>query len=84
MRGVFSEDFRHSEGWSLRKEALLEAVVKQVDAAKLPWLITCNASMCPKDHACVEAPKGTVDMQIQRPKGESIQRTYDYVIHKAV
>ena len=46
---VFSVYFWHSEGWTLRNEALLEAVLKQTGTTRHPWLIACDANMCPED-----------------------------------
>ena len=46
---VFSVYFWHSEGWTLRNEALLEAVLKQARTTRHPWLIACDANMCPED-----------------------------------
>ena len=36
-----------SEGWTPRNEALLEAVLKQARTTRDPWLIACDANMCP-------------------------------------
>ena len=44
---VFSENFWHSEGWSSRNEALLEAVLKRALITKHPWLVACDANMSP-------------------------------------
>ena len=41
--------FWHSEGWTPRNEALLEAVLKQAKTTRHPWLIACGANMCPGD-----------------------------------
>ena len=41
--------FWHSEGWTPRNEALLEAVLKQARTTRHQWLIACDANMCPKD-----------------------------------
>ena len=46
---VFSVYFWHSEGWTSRNEALLEAVVKQAKVTRHPWLIACDANMCLDD-----------------------------------
>ena len=46
----FSVYFWHSEGWTSRNEALLEAVVKRAKkSSEHPWLIACGANMCPED-----------------------------------
>ena len=42
---VYSVYFWHSEGWTLRNEALLEAVRKQARTTRHPWLIACDANM---------------------------------------
>ena len=44
---VFSVLFWLSEGWTPRNEALLKAVLKQLKIARHPWLIACDANMCP-------------------------------------
>ena len=41
--------FWHSEGWTPRNEAALEAVVKQASTTRHPWLVACDANMCPED-----------------------------------
>ena len=46
---VFTVHFWHSEGWTLRNEALLEAVLKRTRTSKHPWLIACDANMSPED-----------------------------------
>ena len=46
---VFSVYFWHSEGWSPRNEALFEAFVRQANTTRHPWLIACDANMCPED-----------------------------------
>ena len=46
---IFSVYFWHSEGWSSRNEALLEAVLKRTRTTKHPWLIACHANMSPED-----------------------------------
>ena len=46
---VFSVYFRHSEGWTPRNEALLEAVAKQVEATRHPWLTACDANVRSED-----------------------------------
>ena len=86
---VFSVYFWHSEGWTLRSEALLEAVLKQAKTTRHPWLTAFDANMCPEDveesvvskgsDAC-SSSKRSVDMQIERPKGGWVERTHDYVM----
>ena len=46
---IFSVYFWHSEGWSSRNEALLEAVLKRTRTTKHPWLMACDANMSPQD-----------------------------------
>ena len=46
---VFSAYFWHSEGWTKRKEALLETVMKRARITKHPWLVACDADMSPVD-----------------------------------
>ena len=46
---VFSVYIWHSEGWSARNEALLEAVVKRATVTGHPWLIACDANMRRED-----------------------------------
>ena len=45
---VFAVYFWQSEGWTPRNEALLEAVVRQTKSPD-PWLVACDANMCPED-----------------------------------
>ena len=45
----FSVYFWHSEGWTPRNEALLEAVLKRTRTTKHPWLMACDADMSPED-----------------------------------
>ena len=39
---VFPVYFWHSEGWTPRNEALLEAVLKQARTTRHPWLTACG------------------------------------------
>ena len=48
---VFSVYFWHSEGWTTRNEALLEAVIKQA-ITRHPWLVVCDANMGSDVIAC--------------------------------
>ena len=70
--------FWHSEGWTPRNEALLEAVLKQARSIRHPWLVTCDANMCPEDfeksllvskgaNACGGSER-SVHVQVERPK----------------
>ena len=87
---VFSVYFWHSEGWAPRNEALLEAVVKQANTTRHPWLVPCDANTCPGDfdkslwfrreRMHVVAPKEASTCRSKGPKGEWIERTYDYVV----
>ena len=87
---VFSVFFWHSEGWTPRNEALLGAVLEQAKTTRHPWLIACDANMCPEDfekslwfqreQMHVVAPKEASTCRSKSPKGEWIERTYDYAI----
>ena len=65
---IFSVYCWHSEGWSSRNEALLEAVLKRTRTTNYPWLTACHANMSPEDfekklwfrkeRMCVIAPEG--------------------------
>ena len=46
---VFSVYFWHSERWTSKNEALLEAVLKRTQTTKHPWLIACDANISPED-----------------------------------
>ena len=46
---IFTVDFWHSEGWTSRNEAILEALLKRARTTKHPWLIACDANMSPED-----------------------------------
>ena len=84
---VFAVYIWHSEGWTPRNEALMEAVVKQARTAWHPWLIACDANVCPEDfkksllfksrHMFIEAPGVSTR---KGPNGEFVERTYDHVI----
>ena len=77
--GVFSVYFWHSEGWTPRNAAMLEAVPKKARTTGHPWLIACGANMCPEHfemtlwfqrelmHAC-GFPERSIHVQIERPK----------------
>ena len=82
---VFSVYFWHSEGWTPRNEALLEAVLKkQARTTRHPWLIACDANMCPEDFEKslwfqrelmhVVAPKEASTCRSNGPKDEWIER----------
>ena len=46
---IFSVYIWHSEGWTPRNEDLMEAVVRQAKVTRQPWLVACDANMCPGD-----------------------------------
>ena len=87
---IFSVYFWHSEGWTAKNEALLEAVLKRARTTRHPWLIACDANMCPEDFEKslwfrremmhVVAPKGVSTCRSKGPQDVWIQRTYDYVV----
>ena len=86
---IFSVHFWHSEEWSSRNEALLEAVLKRTRATKHPWLIACDAKMSPEDfekgrwfrkeQMYVMAPEGVSTCRSRSAKGEWVEKVYDYV-----
>ena len=79
---IFSVCFWHSEGWSSRNEALLEAVLKRTRTTKHPWLIACDANMSPEDsekslcfrkeQMYVMAPEGVSTCRSRSAKGERV------------
>ena len=85
---VFSVLFCHSEGWTPRNEALLEAVLKKATTTRHPWLKACDANMCPEDFENslwfqretmhVVALKGVSTCRSKGPKDVWIERTNDY------
>ena len=81
----------HLEGWTPRNEALMEIVVKHLRTSWHPWLIACDANMCPEDskkslrfrsrHMFIKAPgEGVSTGRSNGPFDELNERTYDYVI----
>ena len=70
----------HTEGWSPRDEALLEAVLERARATKHPWLVACDAIMSPlefekslwfrKDRMHVIMPEGISTCRSKSVKGE--------------
>ena len=64
--------------------------MKRVKVTRHPWLIACDANMCPEDfekslwfqkeQMYVVVPKEASTCRSKGPKGEWIERTYDYVI----
>ena len=87
---VFSVYFWHSEGWTPRNEALLEAVVKQAQTTRHPWLAAGDAKHVPRRRreepvVSKESDAGSgsgrsVHMQVKSAQGEWIERTNDCVI----
>ena len=87
---VFSVYFRHSESWTPRNEALLEALVRQAKVTRHLWLVACDASMCPenlkkslwfqRERMHVVASKEVSTCRSKGAEGERIERTHDYVI----
>ena len=85
---VSAVNYWHSEGWTLKNEALMEAVVKQARTTRHPWLVACDVHMNPEDfkqslwfkEGCmfIEAPEeGVSTCRSKGPNGELIERTYD-------
>ena len=68
--------FWHSEGWTPRNEALLEAVLKRARVTRHPWLMACHA----KNRTHVEAPEKASTCRSKSAKGEWMEKVYDYVI----
>ena len=85
---VFSVYFWLSQGWFPRNEALLEAVLKRARITKHPWLVACDGNMkwifrnlgFQKEQMHVVAPIEPSTCMSKGPKGELIERIYDYVI----
>ena len=87
---IFAVCFWHSEGWTSRNEALLEAVLKRTRTTKYPWLIACDANMRPEDfekslwfgkhQMHVIAPEGLSTCRSNNANGERVEKVYDYVI----
>ena len=87
---VFSAYFRHSERWTPRNEAFLEAVLKRARVTKHPWLVACDAFMSPvdfekslwfrKNQMHVVAPEKASTCWSKSAKGERVEKVYDHVI----
>ena len=87
---VFSVHFWHSDGWTTRNEALLEAVVKQAQTTRHPWLVPGDAQyacgrrreepVVSKESDACSGSGRSVHMQVKSAQGEWIERTKDYVI----
>ena len=81
---VFSMCFWHSDGWTPRNELLLEAVVKQAQTTRHPWLAAGNAKHVPrrrregpvvsKESDACSASGRSVHMQVKCAQGEWIER----------
>ena len=87
---LFSVDFWHSEDWTPKNEALLEAVLKQAKTTRHPWLMACDANVrvqkilkrvfwFHRDLMHVVAPKEASTCRSKGSKGEWIERTHDCV-----
>ena len=83
---VFAVYSWHSERWTPRNQALMEAVVMRARTTRHPWLIACYANMCPEGfkkslrlqgrHMFIEAPReGGSTCRSKGPIGEFIERT---------
>ena len=73
---IFSVYFWHSEGWTSRNEALLEAVLRRTRTTKHPWLVATDAYMSPEDfEKCLWFRKD--QMQVMTPVGVSTCRSKD-------
>ena len=74
---IFSVYFWHSDGWTPRNEAIIEAVLKRARTTKHPWLIACDAHISPEGsekrlwfrndrmNAC-NSTRRSVDVQIRK------------------
>ena len=74
-----------------RNDALMKAVVIQGRTARHPWLIACDAHMCPDGfekslwfqsrHMFIKAAEeGVSSCRKKSPKGDLFERTYDHVV----
>ena len=85
----FPAYFGHTEGWTARNEAILEAVLKRARATKHPWLVACDADLCPVDFEktlCfrrnwmhVVAPRKLLRAGQKVQKEKWIEKVYDSV-----
>ena len=82
--------FWHSEGWTPRNEALMEAAT-QARAKRQRWLVACDANMDPQGfrrsrwfkETCMFSKALEAGVSTSRstgPKGELTEPTYDFVI----
>ena len=67
---IFAVYFWHSEGWTLRNEALLEAVLKRARVTQHPWLVACDALWFQKNRMHVVAPEKASTCRSKSAKGE--------------
>ena len=88
---VFAVYFWHSEGWTPRNEALVEAVVKQARTARHLRLVARDANMSPVDlkeslwyksrDMFIKAPEQGISIcRSKGTNGELIKRTHDSVV----
>ena len=85
---MFAACFWHTEGWSPRNEAILEAVLKRARTTKHPRLMASDATMSPedfgksfwfrKDQMHVIAPEGVSTCRPKNAEGEWVEKVYDY------
>ena len=83
---VFAVYFWHSEGWTPRNEALLEAVLKRARVTRHPWLVACDADMSPaefdkslwfqKNQMHVVAPERAFHVQVKKVRRENGLRRF--------
>ena len=88
---MFAACFWHTEGWSPRNEAILEAVLKRARTTEHPRLMASDANMSPedfgksfwfrKDQMHVIAPEGVSTCRPKNAEGEWVEKVYDYVCH---
>ena len=48
---IFAVYFWHSEGWNVRNDALMSAVLKRVVSIGSHWIVRCDANMDPTTFA---------------------------------
>ena len=71
--------FWHTEGWTPRNEAILEAVLARARATQHLWLVACDANMSPadfenslwfrKDQMHAIDPRGSFNVQVEKCQG---------------
>ena len=87
---MFAVYFWHSEGWTPRNEALLEAVLKRDRVTIHPWLVACDATMSPvefekslwfqRNRMHVVAWEKASTCRSKGTRREWIEKVCDYVI----